>query len=98
MAGELGSSIEVRATVKNAFDGRKLRRYTLDEAGKCEEMDVYEAWRIHKQCLRIGQKMVGKAKITTTVEQMTKFGMIPYWKIFDESDRARKTYQAEPNC
>ena len=88
VAGELGSSIEVRATVKNAFDGRKLRRYTLDEAGKCEEMDVYEAWRIHKQCLRIGQKMVGKAKITTTVEQMTKFGMIPYWKIFDESDRA----------
>ena len=84
---ELGSSIEVRATVDNAFDGRKLRRYTLDEAGKIEEMDVYEAWRIHKQCLRVGQKMVGKAKITTTVEEMVKLGMEPFWRIWDESDR-----------
>lgn len=88
---ELGSSIEVRDTVKNAFDGRKLRRYTLDEAGKVEEMDVYDAWRVHKQCLRIGQKLVGKAKITTTVEMLTKLGMIPFFKIWDESDRNKMT-------
>lgn len=91
VSDELGSSIEVRSTVKNAFDGRKLRRYTLDEAGKVEEMDVYEAWRVHKQCLRIGQKLVGKAKITTTVEMLSKLGMGPFFQIWDESDRTKLT-------
>lgn len=85
---ELGSSMEVRATVKTAFDGRKLKRYTLDEAGKCEEMNTHEAWRVHKQCLRVGQKLVGKAKITTTVEKMPKLGMEPFFNIWDESDRS----------
>lgn len=91
VSDELGSSIEVRATVKNAFDGRKLLRYDGDEFGKVEEMDVYEAWRIHKQCLRIGQKIVGKAKITTTVEMLSKLGMGPFFQIWDESDRTKLT-------
>jgi len=91
VSDELGSSIEVRDTVKNAFDGRKLLRYDGDEFGKVEEMDVYEAWRIHKQCLRVGQKVVGKAKITTTVELLSKLGMGPFFQIWDESDRSKMT-------
>jgi hypothetical protein len=91
VSDELGSSIETRSTVKNAFDGRKLLRYDGDEFGKVEEMDVYEAWRIHKQCLRIGQKVIGKAKITTTVEMLTKLGMVPFFQIWDESDRRKLT-------
>lgn len=91
VSDELGSSIEVRDTVKNAFDGRKLLRYDGDEFGKVEEMDVYEAWRIHKQCLRVGQKVVGKAKITTTVELLSKLGMVPFFQIWDESDRSKMT-------
>ncbi len=91
VSDELGSSIEVRDTVKNAFDGRKLLRYDGDEFGKIEEMDVYDAWRIHKQCLRIGQKLVGKAKLTTTVEMLTKLGMVPFFRIWDESDRRKMT-------
>lgn len=84
---ELGSSIEVRATVFNAFDGRKLRRYTLDEAAKCDEMDTYKAWKKHKECLALQDTIIGKAKITSTTELMTKYGMEPYLRIWDESNR-----------
>lgn len=86
---ELNSTIEARSTVHTAFDGAKLKRFFLDEAGKIEEMLVSDAWRVHKQCLRVGHHIIGKAMLTSTVEETTKGGLAEYKKIWLQSDHAK---------
>lgn len=83
---ELNSTIEARASVHTAFDGAKLKRFFLDEAGKTEEMLVSQTWRVHKQCLRVLHEIIGKALITSTVEETTKGGLVEFKKIWNESD------------
>lgn len=85
---ELNSWIEARPTVFSAFDSTKLKRYFLDEPGKTTEMMVSQAWRVHKHCLRVGTKIIGKALLTTTVEETVKGGLDEYVKIWAESDHA----------
>ena len=86
---ELNSSVECRATVHTAFDGNKLKFYYFDESGKTEEMLASQAWRVHKQCLRIGTRIIGKALLTSTVEETTKGGLKEFKKIWTESDHAK---------
>jgi len=83
---ELHSSIEARSTVHTAFDGQKLGFYFDDECGKTEEMLISQAWRVHKQCLRVRDRVVGKALLTTTIEETTKGGLIEFKKVWNQSD------------
>ena len=70
----LDSEISFKSTVENAYDGSKLFRYLLDEAGKLENASVDALWRIVKPCLQVGKRIVGKARVTTTVEENDKGG------------------------
>lgn len=85
---ELGSEIDVRASVEEAYDGEKLQKYLRDEAGKTVEVNVYDGWQITKECFVVEGKLIGKAMITTTVEEMEKKGGANFKELWDESSMA----------
>lgn len=85
---ELETFIELRTSTEGAFDGEKLAYYCRDEAGKTVEANVYECWGHTKYCLVDDEKrIVGKAIITTTVEEMEKKGGENFRKLWDDSSR-----------
>lgn len=86
----LNSKIDFEATVETAYDGTKLKRYYLDECGKTVNMNVSETWDIVKECLATGSHIIGKALLTTTVEEMEKKGGHNFKEIWDASDRTQK--------
>ena len=60
----LNTVINWKSTTNNAYDGEKLHILYLDEAGKWEKpTDIRESWRIHRTCLLVGRKIVGKALV-----------------------------------
>jgi hypothetical protein len=82
----LNTIINWKNTVNNAYDGEKVYRLYLDEAGKWEKpTDINEAWRIQKTCLIVGRKVVGKAMVGSTVNPMDKGGR-EYKSLIEESD------------
>ena len=47
----------------------------MDEAGKWEKpTDIRESWRIHRTCLLVGRRIVGKALVGSTVNPLDKGG------------------------
>ncbi len=82
----LESWIEARPSVITAFDGEKLHTYVGDEIGKTVEVNVSDRWDIVKVCHEIKTEIIGKAIMTTTVEEMEKGGGKHFKKIWDESD------------
>lgn len=83
----LNSWIDFAATVKTAFDGQKLKTYIFDEIAKAEGIDVKECWEIVKFCLVNGSTIIGKALLTTTVEDGDSFeSSVKYKEIWDQSD------------
>ena len=82
----LNTIINWKNTVNNAYDGEKVFRLYLDEAGKWEDpADINDAWRIQRTCLIVGKKIVGKAFVGSTVNPMDKGGE-EYKKLCEESD------------
>lgn len=82
----LNTVINWKNTVENAYDSRKLLWLFLDEAGKYEDpIDVNVLWRIHKTCLLMGRKIVGKAMVGSTVNPLPKGGA-NYKKLYFDSD------------
>jgi hypothetical protein len=69
----LNSWIDFAATVKTAYDGQKLKTYIYDEIAKAEGIDEKECWDIVKFCLVNGSTIIGKALLTTTVEDGDSF-------------------------
>lgn len=71
---EIGSKITYQPTKKAVYDGERLRFFHGDEPGKVKKstLDYKEQWRIIKQCisLNMGSTIVGKAALTTTIEDM----------------------------
>lgn len=71
---ELDSKIDYKATEVKKYDGKRLRFYHLDEPGKIavSKMDIVKQWGIVKLCLTKanGKYLIGKAMLTTTVEQL----------------------------
>lgn len=87
----LNSWIDYAATVKTAYDGQKLKTYIFDEAAKAEGVDVEECWNVVKFCLLNGSRIIGKALITTTVEDGDSFtASVQYKKIWDKSNPNEK--------
>lgn len=82
----LDSWIDFESAKEEAYDGEKLKRYTMDEAGKTVTADVSERWNIIRECFVTGRKVIGKALITTTVEEMDKKGGKNFKTLWDNSD------------
>jgi len=71
----LDTIINWKNTVMNAYDGSKAHRLFFDEAGKYEKgIDIREIWRIHRTCLIVGRKVIGKAMIGSTVNPLDRGG------------------------
>ena len=71
----LDTIINWKNTTSNAYDGEKLHYLFLDEAGKIEKPeDITEIWRIHRTCLLVGRKIIGKAMVGSTVNPLDKGG------------------------
>lgn len=84
----LDSMIDFGTAKDEHYDGKKLHRYFRDECGKTVEGDVYESWQIVKECLVQGQNIIGKAVLSTTVEEMEKKGGKNFKKLWDSSDNS----------
>jgi hypothetical protein len=86
----LDTVINWRSTTNNAYDGQKLKLLYLDEAGKWEDpADIREAWRIQRTCLLIGNKIIGKALVGSTVNPMANGGE-EYKKLWEDSNPAER--------
>ena len=66
----LESWIDFRPAHSHAYDGEKLYRYLMEEAGKIEKHDIKERWDVVKPCLRDGIFIIGKAFLASTVDLM----------------------------
>lgn len=77
---ELNSRIDYKSTRARAYDGKRLRFYHLDEIGKIspKEMNGLDAWGVVRQCLALNneQNIVGKAILSTTVEDIDSGGSV----------------------
>jgi hypothetical protein len=82
----LNSWIDYGATTASEWQGKKLFRILLDEPGSIKEMNLRDWWRITKKCLTIGNKIIGKAMLPTTLEDMKGQGAIDYRAIWVDSD------------
>lgn len=86
----LDTIINWKNTVSNAYDGEKLHILYLDEAGKWENpLDINEVWRIHRTCLIVGKKVIGKALVGSTVNPLDKGGA-NYRKLYFDSDPTKR--------
>lgn len=80
------SKIDFRSTTPTAYDGQKLGRWLGDEFGKMiKPADPIEIWDKNKLCFWVEGKIIGKALITTTVEEMTKGGGEEFKHLFHHS-------------
>jgi len=84
---ELYSFLDYRSSTETAYDGAKLYKYGMDEAGKTEKSDVYETWDKVKPTLLKDDYVFGKALITTTVEELEAKGGAQFKKIWEQSGR-----------
>jgi len=86
----LDTVINWKNSVANAYDGEKLHYLYLDEAGKWENpLDINEVWRIHRTCLLVGKKIVGKAMVGSTVNPLDNGGA-NYKKLYYDSDPTKR--------
>ena len=82
----LDTLINWKNTTTNAYDGEKLHMLYLDEAGKWERpLDIQDVWRIHRTCLIVGRKVIGKALVGSTVNPLDRGGA-EFKKLYYSSD------------
>lgn len=83
----LESKIDFRPSTEIAYDSEKLLVYVMDEAGKYQKSDPHGTWDKVKYCFKDEDRIIGKAIITTTVEEMERGGGKKFKKLWDESSR-----------
>lgn len=82
----LNTVISWRNTDDNSYDGEKLLRLVHDESGKWLKPNSITAnWSVTKTCLRVGDVIVGKCMMGSTVNSAEKGGK-GFKQIFDDSD------------
>lgn len=73
-AKELRSRVDYRPTIFAAYDGKRLAYFHGDEPGKVavSKMRWTQQWPVIKMCLSLnnGMFVIGKAALTTTIEDM----------------------------
>ena len=82
----LDSQIDWRNTKNNSYDGEKLKTFVSDEGGKWLEADVSKNWQIVKPALSEGIRIIGKAFLPSTVNEMESGGKA-FKDIWDDSDQ-----------
>jgi hypothetical protein len=87
---ELESMIDWKPSEAISYDGQKIHRYLGDEVGKTMEVNVWERYLVTRYChLDDEGRIIGKALLTTTVEDMEQGGAA-FKKIWDNSDHTKK--------
>lgn len=71
---ELESWIDYGSSEPFHYDGSKLNTYVMDEFGKTMECNVWDRWNVVRFCLDQDGHWVGKALLTTTIEEMENGG------------------------
>ena len=90
-ADALNNVIDHRATVVSAYQGKKPRKIFLDELGTVEGMDVIEWWSTVREQLALGAKrIVGKAALPATLENITNKGAIAFKELWDTSNHNKR--------
>lgn len=86
----LGSLIDYKATQNNSYDGAKLHHLICDEMGKIHgKADFDKMWKVLKPTMYERTKLIGKAQLGSTVEELEKGGE-SFKKIWDASTPARR--------
>jgi hypothetical protein len=86
----LNSKIEWRNTTQNSFDSTKLKLLVFDEVGKIDkEIDLNKMYQIISQCLVVGRKVVGKAFLPSTVNDLDEGGD-QFKNLFEASDNQER--------
>lgn len=69
---ELNSEIAVGSSVETGLDGESATMILNDEIGKTEKRvaDPKKRWYVNRKCLVRGSTIIGKAILTTTVEEV----------------------------
>ena len=83
----LDSQIDWRNTKNNSYDGEKLKTFVSDEGGKWLEADVSKNWQIVKPALSEGIRIIGKAFLPSTINEMESGGK-GFKDIWDDSDQS----------
>lgn len=87
----LETKIDFESTTPTAYDGQKLKRWVGDEFGKMENpADPIEIWDKNKLCFFDDGQIIGKALITSTVEEMTRGGGHKFHYLWSRSSRIPK--------
>jgi hypothetical protein len=86
---ELRSVINFGSSESFHYDGNALYAYILDEFGKPQRSNVWDTWNIVRYCMDQDGRWVGKAFVTSTVEDLKVTGKGPkdIWMNSDQSKR-----------
>lgn len=88
---ELESWIDWGSSENYHYDGSKLQTYVMDEYGKPQEENVKDRWDIVKFCLDVDGSWVGKALLTSTIEDMKSgIGENPARQIWMDSNPSER--------
>jgi len=82
----LNSKIDWRNTKENSYDSVKLVRYLCDEAGKWVDANVEKNWEVVRSCLTLGDKIIGKCFMPSTVNELSKSGGENFKNLWNDSD------------
>lgn len=89
------SQITYKSTTATAFDGSELGRWIGDEFGKMvKPANPIAIWDKNKYCFYNQGKLRGKARIDTTVEEMTRGGGEEFHYLWNKSSRKKANLNA----
>lgn len=74
---ELRSEINFGSSESYHYDGQALYAYILDEFGKPQKADTWETWKVVQYCMDQDGRWVGKAFVTSTIEDLDTTGSAP---------------------
>lgn len=86
---ELRSTINFGSSEPFAYDGNALYGYILDEFGKPQRANVWDTWNIVRYCMDQDGRWVGKAFVTSTIEDIDVTGQGPK-DIWINSDQGKR--------
>lgn len=86
----LGSYVDFEETKESGYQGKKLHDILLDEPGTMENMDLISWWNTTKECLKVGNKIIGTAYLPTTLENMTFKGGLSFREMWYASDPKKR--------
>lgn len=83
----LDSEIFIMNSKEGAVDGDYLTWFVRDEAAKTDKnIDIEEAWYVTKEALFIGATKIGHAILTSTAEDMEKYGSSQFLALWNQSN------------